>query len=280
MSDMATIRGVISSTERTKKITSAMQLVASSKMVKAQKAMQKARPYAANISRILKHMGALQKFDHPIFAEPKGDKAVYIVISSDRGLCGGLNIALFKKIIMEMKQSGQENMCLIGNKAKQFFQRIGGNVINVKTHLGDAPDINEVYSIVQQVVEGFLSGQYDRIYLAYNQYVNVMTQEPVVAPLLPIAHDEADLSEHWDYIYEPNVESIFDVLVTRYVMSVVYAAVLENNASEQAARMIAMKSATENAEGVIDDLRLAYNKARQAVITTELSEIIAGAGAV
>lgn len=280
MSDMATIRSVISSTERTKKITSAMQLVASSKMVKAQKLMQKARPYADNISRILQHMGSMQKFDHPVFAEPRGEKAVYIVLSSDRGLCGGLNIALFKKVIMEMQQSGQENVCLVGNKAKQFFQRIGGNVINVKTHLGDAPDINEVYSIVQQVVDGFLNGQYDRIYLAYNKYVNVMTQEPVVVPMLPVSNHEEDSKAQWDYIYEPNVESIFDVLVTRYAMSVVYAAVLENNACEQSARMIAMKSATENAEGVIDDLRLAYNKARQAVITTELSEIIAGAGAV
>lgn len=280
MSDMAAIRSVISSTERTKKITSAMQLVASSKMVRAQKAMQKAKPYAENISRILQHMAVTHKFDHRIFAKPSGDKAAYIVISSDRGLCGGLNVVLFKKLLMDMQRTGQQNLCLIGNKAKQFFQRVGGHVIDVKTHLGDSPDINDVYEIVQNVVSGFLDGTYDHIYLAYNQYVNVMTQEPVIMPLLPVKKKDEEAHYPWDYIYEPNIEAIFDVLVTRYVMSVVYAAVLENNASEQAARMIAMKSATENAEGVIDDLRLAYNKARQAVITTELSEIIAGAGAV
>ena len=279
MSDMASIRAVIASTERTMKITSAMQLVASSKMAKSQKAMASAKPYAETISKLMQKVAESYEGLHPFFEKRKGKKIVYIVISSDRGLCGGLNVALFKTFLKALKQSKQENICLIGNKAKQFFRRVGGNVLAEVTHVGDRPSKHAIDCVIKPALDGFLSGEFDEVHLVYNKYVNVMTQEPTIAKLLPIEKSTQE-NTNWDYIYEPDAESIIDKLVYKYIDSVVYKAVLENIACEQAARMIAMKSATENAQTVIDDLNLAYNKARQAVITTELSEIIAGADAV
>ncbi|MEE2770481.1 MAG: ATP synthase F1 subunit gamma [Pseudomonadota bacterium] len=279
MSDMASIRAVIASTERTKKITSAMQLVASSKMAKSQRAMSSARPYADTISKLMQKVAESYEGQHPFFEKRKSKKAIYIVISSDRGLCGGLNIVLFKTLLKVLKQSKQENLCVIGNKAKQFFRRVGGNVLAEETHLGDQPSKHSIDRVIKPALDGFLAGEFDKVYLVYNKYVNVMTQEPTVAKLLPIEKTTQD-NTNWDYIYEPDAESIIDKLVYKYIDSVVYKAVLENLACEQSARMIAMKSATDNAQTVIDDLNLAYNKARQAVITTELSEIIAGADAV
>ena len=178
-----------------------------------------------------------------------------------------------------LKQSKQENLCVIGNKAKQFFRRVGGNVLAEETHLGDQPSKHSIDRVIKPALDGFLAGEFDKVYLVYNKYVNVMTQEPTVAKLLPIEKTTQD-NTNWDYIYEPDAESIIDKYIYKYIDSVVYKAVLENLACEQSARMIAMKSATDNAQTVIDDLNLAYNKARQAVITTELSEIIAGADAV
>lgn len=279
MSDMASIRAVIASTERTKKITSAMQLVASSKMAKSQKAMMSARPYAETISTMMQKVAESYEGLHPFFEKRKGKKAVYIVISSDRGLCGGLNFVLFKTLIKCLKENKQENLCVIGNKAKQFFRRVGGNVLAEVTHLGDKPSKRVIDGVIKPALDGFLAGEFDEVYLVYNKYVNVMTQEPTVSKLLPI-EKTSKKSTHWDYIYEPDAASIIDKLSHKYIDSVVYKAVLENLACEQSARMIAMKSATENAQTVIDELNLAYNKARQAVITTELSEIIAGADAV
>ncbi|MDG2348022.1 MAG: ATP synthase F1 subunit gamma [Gammaproteobacteria bacterium] len=279
MSDMASIRAVIASTERTKKITSAMQLVASSKMAKSQRSMSSARPYADTISKLMQKVAESYEGLHPFFEKKSGKKAVYIVISSDRGLCGGLNVALFKKLIKVVKETKQENICAIGNKAKQFFRRIGGNVLAEVTHLGDQPSKKSIGQVIKPALDGFLAGEFDEVHVVYNKYVNVMTQEPNIAKLLPIEKINQDHT-NWGYIYEPDAESIIDKLVYKYIDSVVYKAVLENLACEQAARMIAMKSATENAQTVIDELNLAYNKARQAVITTELSEIIAGADAV
>lgn len=279
MSDMASIRAVIASTERTKKITSAMQLVASSKMAKSQRSMANAKPYADTISKLMQKVAESYEGLHPFFEKRSGKKAVYIVISSDRGLCGGLNVALFKTLIKVLKETRQENICAIGNKAKQFFRRIGGNVLAEVTHLGDQPSKHSIDQVIKPALDGFLAGEFDEVHLVFNKYINVMTQEPTIAKLLPIEKVN-QTNTNWDYIYEPDAESIIEKLVYKYIDSVVYEAVLENLACEQAARMIAMKSATENAQTVIDDLNLAYNKARQAVITTELSEIIAGADAV
>lgn len=279
MSDMAAIRAVISSTERTKKITSAMQLVASSKMAKSQKIMMNAVPYAQTVSKLMQHVACRYEGEHPFFSVRKGNKAVYIVISSDRGLCAGLNIALFRALVKHMHTSKQENVCLIGNKAKQFFKRIGGNILSEETHVGDQPSRQVIAKVIKPAVEGFLAQKYDKVYLVYNKYVNVMTQEPTIEQLLPIEYSTKSQTS-WEYIYEPSAEGIMEKLSRKYIEAVVYSAVLENLACEQSARMVAMKSATENAETVIEELKLAYNKARQTVITTELSEIIAGADAV
>lgn len=279
MSDMASIRAVIASTERTKKITSAMQLVASSKMAKSQRAMIKAKPYAETILRLMQKVAESYEGTHPLFEKRSGKKAAYIVVSSDRGLCGGLNIVLFKTLIQALKKSKQENLCLIGNKAKQFFRRVGGNILSEITHIGDQPSGQDIDKLTKPAIDGFLAGDYDEVFVVYNRYVNVMTQSPSIEKLLPIERQNTEKT-NWDYIFEPNAEEIIEKLASKYLGSVVYQAVLENLACEQAARMIAMKSATENAQTVIYDLNLAYNKARQAVITTELSEIIAGADAV
>ena len=279
MSDMASIRAVIASTERTKKITSAMQLVASSKMAKSQRSMSSARPYADTISKLMQKVAESYEGLHPFFEKRSSKKAIYIVISSDRGLCGGLNVVLFKNLIKVIKETKQENICAIGNKAKQFFRRIGGNVLAEATHLGDQPSKKSIDQVIKPALDGFLEGEFDEVHLVYNKYVNVMTQEPTITKLLPIEKVSQEKT-NWGYIYEPDAESIIDKLVSKYIDSVVYKAVLENIACEQAARMIAMKSATDNAQTVIDELNLAYNKARQTVITTELSEIIAGADAV
>ncbi|MAJ81613.1 MAG: ATP synthase F1 subunit gamma [Legionellales bacterium] len=281
MSNLSSIKSVIKSTEKTKKITSAMELVAASKMARTKKSMQQALPYAQTMRRLVSDIaGGNPEITHPFFEERKGKKEpLYFIISSDRGLCGSLNTQLFKSLLEHMKQNNAKKLCIMGNKALQLFKRFGGEIIGFKRFLGDEPDSQEVVTLMSKVVDLYLNNEISEVYLVFNEFVNVMTQKPVVERILPIVPDEPS-KVLWDYIYEPDCETLMGEVAKRYLNAVVYGALLENIACEQSARMVAMKSATENAQSLIEELNLAYNKARQAVITTELSEIIAGADAV
>ena len=280
------VRTKISSIKNTQKITSAMELVAASKMRKAQMRMAEGRPYARRIREVVGHLAnANPEYSHLYLQERDVKRVGFIVVSSDRGLCGGLNINMFKAVarrINEYRGDGVEpELCLIGGKAVSFFRTVGGEVSAVMTQLGDKPQLGDLIGGVKVMLDAFESGRIGRLYIVYNQFVNTMTQRPTVEQLLPLVPEEnEDLEHHWDYIYEPDAREIIDGLLVRYVESVVYQAVVENNACEQAARMVAMKSATDNAGQLIDDLQLLYNKARQAAITQEISEIVGGAAAV
>lgn len=280
------IRTQISSIKSTQKITSAMQLVAASKMRKAQEKMSLGRPYADRIRTVIGHLAsATSEFRHRYLDEGEVKRIGIIMVSTDRGLCGGLNINLFKTALRSIKEwtdKGVEvDLCLIGAKAASFFKSVGGNVVAGKSHLGDEFGANDLIGAVKVVLDLFDEGRLDRIYVSYNRFVNTMTQEPQVQQLLPLKADKDEKLRHqWDYIYEPDDETLLEGLLARYLESQVYQAVVENNACEQAARMIAMKSATDNAGEIIDELQLVYNKARQAAITQELSEIVGGAAAV
>ncbi|MAH60728.1 MAG: ATP synthase F1 subunit gamma [Legionellales bacterium] len=280
MSNLSSIKSVIKSTQKTKKITSAMELVAASKMAKTRKAMYQALPYAETMRRLVADIAASNpEVKHPFFQAHSEGEPIYFVISSDRGLCGALNTMLFKRLIEHMKQHNAHKLCLIGNKALQLFKRVGGEIVDYKRFLGDQPDSAEVASLMAQVVDLYLNKSVSNVYLVFNRFVNVMTQEPTVERILPIEPEVAEKTK-WDYIYEPDSHTLMGEVAKRYLNAVVYGALLENIACEQSARMVAMKSATENAQSMIEEMNLAYNKARQAVITTELSEIIAGADAV
>jgi F-type H+-transporting ATPase subunit gamma len=281
------IRSKIKSVKNTQKITRAMEMVAASKMRRAQERMAATRPYAENIRRVISHLTqAHPEYRHPYMVERPIKRAAIIVVSTDRGLCGGLNINLFKTVIGEIRrlreQKVEVELCTIGTKAMSFMRRFGMKIVAEASGLGDAPRLNDLIGTVKVMLDGYNHGEIDRLVVVYNQFVNTMSQKPVVEQLLPIAAIERDdeLRHHWDYIYEPEPHEVLDQLLLRYVESLVFQGVVENIACEQAARMVAMKSASDNAGNLIGELQLAYNKARQAAITQELSEIVAGAAAV
>lgn len=281
------IRTKIASIKSTQKITKAMQMVAASKMRRAQDRMSASRPYAEKMLQVISHLAnATPEYRHSYMALERERKRVgYIVVSSDRGLCGGLNSNLFRRLVVEVKaqrDAGVEAVfCTIGSKALAFFKRFGGEVKAQATHLGDKPHIEDLIGTVKTMLDAFESKEIDAIYIVSNEFVNTMTQRPVIRQLVPIVGGERDtMPYHWDYIYEPDAHTVLDALLTRYIESLVYQAVVENGASEQAARMVAMKSASDNAGNIIDELQLVYNKARQAAITQEISEIVSGAAAV
>lgn len=280
------IRNQIGSIKSTQKITSAMEMVAASKMRKAQERMQATRPYAQKMRQVIGHIAkANLDYRHPFMQERDVKRVGYIVVSSDRGLCGGLNGNAFKLLIREMREwndKGVETeLCAVGQKAASFFRNYGGNVVAALTHLGDNPSAEKLIGNVKVMLDSFETGKIDRLYLVSNEFVNTMTQQPKSEQLLPLPEgDDDEVGHQWDYIYEPDSRPILDGLLPRYIESQVYQGVVENLACEQAARMIAMKSATDNAGSIIDELQLAYNKARQAAITQEISEIVSGAASV
>ncbi|PJE80627.1 ATP synthase gamma chain [invertebrate metagenome] len=281
------IRTQIASIKSTQKITSAMQMVAASKMRKAQDRMQTSRPYAERIRQVVGHVAlANAEYKHP-FMTPRDVKRVgFIIVSSDRGLCGGLNTNLFRQAVADMKtledQGIKIDLALIGTKAVSFFRHLGGNVKAAMTQMGDTINVGDLIGGVKVMLDSYYSGDIDQLMIAHNLFVNTMVQQPEVSQLVPLVPDEEDesLRKPWDYLYEPDAKELLDGLLVRYIESQVFQAVVENNACEQAARMVAMKSATDNADGLIGDLELVYNKARQSAITQELSEIVSGAAAV
>lgn len=280
------IRGKISSINNTRKITSAMEMVSASKMRKSQERMALGKPYATHIRNVIGHVAnANPEYRHVYFTTREVKRVAYIVVSSDRGLCGGLNINAFKTAVKEIaawrKQDVGVEFCAVGAKAATFFNSYGGKVVASIRGLGDAPELNQVIGAVKVMLDKFTAGEIDRLYLVNNIFVNTMTQKPVVSQLLPLQPSEdKSLKHHWDYLYEPQPESLLDGLLNRFIETQVYQGVVENIACEQAARMLAMKNATDNAGELIEKLGLIYNKARQASITQELSEIVGGAAAV
>ena len=280
------IRGKIKSVKNTQKITRAMEKVAMSKMRKAQDRMAQARPYAEKVRRTLGHLAAANtEFRHPFLTERPVKRVAYLVVSTDRGLCGGLNINTFRATVRDLKgwqdQGVEAQFAVVGAKAVSFFKRVGGKVMAQVTQLGDRPHLEALLGTIKVLTDAYLNGEVDRVELVSSNFLNTMTQQPRVQQLLPVAKVESDdLLDSWDYLYEPSAESLIDTVLQRYLESQVYQAVIENTACEMAARMVAMKAATENAGQIIDDLQLAYNKARQANITKELAEIVGGAAAV
>ncbi len=286
------IRGKIKSVENTKKITKAMEMVAASKMRKAQDRMRRARPYADKVRNIAAHLGeANPEFTHPFMVAHDDAPGVgFIVITTDKGLCGGLNTNVLRAVtskIRELHGQGVEPQAVaIGNKGLGFLTRVGVKVVAHATQLGDAPHLEKLIGPVKVLLDAYADGKLRSVYLCYNKFISAIAQQPTVEQLLPLstAHmqqtDEEKKAYAWDYLYEPDAQSVIEFLMVRYVESLVYTAVSENMASEQSARMVAMKAATDNAGSVIGELKLVYNKTRQAAITTELSEIVAGAAAV
>ena len=290
------IRGKIKSVENTKKITKAMEMVSVSKMRKAQERMRTARPYADKIRNITAHLSeANPEYESPYMRDVAktggGTKAIgFIVVTSDKGLCGGLNTNVLRAVTAKMKDvqsSGGAIMTVaIGNKGLSFLNRIGATVLSQATQLGDAPQLDKLIGPVKVMLDAFTEGKLDAVYLCYTRFINTMKQEPMVEPLLPLAATRLEQSAAekkqygWDYIYEPDAATVIDDLLTRYIEALVYQAVAENMASEQSARMVAMKAATDNAGTLIGELKLIYNKTRQAAITKELSEIVSGAAAI
>ena len=281
------IRTKIRSIQNTQKITSAMEMVAASKMRRAQERMRAARPYAESIRKVVNNLWhASLEYKHPYAVEREVKSVGYIVVSSDRGLCGGLNINPFRNALESISEWESQDVAtkfgIFGNKGLGFFRRIGADIICQASHLGDAPQIVELIGSIKVMLDAFEQGDIDRLYLVSNQFVNTMTQGPTVDQILPIKVERPDelLTHHWDYLYEPESHEVVDTLMTRYIESIVYRAVVENIACEQSARMVAMKAATDNAGELIGELNLIYNKARQAAITQEISEIVGGAAAV
>ena len=262
-----------------------MEMVAASKMRKAQEQMELGKPYAKSIRAVVSHLAnSNPEYQHIYMKEREVKRVGFIVVSTDRGLCGGLNINLFKTMIKSMKDWHDQNVdidiCAVGGKGAAFFNNYGGNVVAAIRGIGDKPAVEDVVGGVKVMLDNFADGNIDKLYLVANEFVNTMTQAPGVEQLLPLqAAEDDELKHHWDYLYEPDARELLDGLLSRYIESQVYQAVVENNACEQAARMIAMKSATDNAGELINDLQLVYNKARQAAITQELSEIVSGAAA-
>ncbi|MES1931883.1 ATP synthase F1 subunit gamma [Salinisphaera shabanensis T35B1] len=279
------VKTKIKSVENTQKITKAMEMVAASKMRKAQERVEAARPYAQKIRRTIGHLAqANPDFQHPFMVEREVNRVGMIVISTDRGLCGGLNINLFRKVLGELREWDKKNVpvdiVVVGRKAASFFRRIKDIKAEV-TDLGDQPHLEDLIGTIKVMLDDYRDGNIDRLFLMGNEFVNTMTQRPDIQQLLPVPEDEdEELPDHWDYIYEPEPAELLESILVRYVEAQVYQGVVENVACEMAARMVAMKSASDNAGDIIDDLQLEYNKQRQAAITQELSEIVAGAAAV
>ena len=280
------VRTQIASVKNTQKITKAMEMVAASKMRKAQDRMRAARPYADKMRKVVAHIAhANTEYHHPFLMERDVKRIGLIIVTTDRGLCGGLNGNLFRRALSHFQtwdEEGKElDLCVIGTKGIGFFSRIGGNIVGQASHLGDAPSLENLIGTIKIMLDAFHEGTVDRVYLVFNEFVNSMTQNPNFEQILPLVpEDTDDLKHHWDYIYEPEAPEVMDQLLSRYIESLVYQGVVENIACEQAARMVAMKSASDNAGKMIDELQLIYNKARQAAITQELSEIVSGAAAV
>jgi F-type H+-transporting ATPase subunit gamma len=282
------IRGKIKSVENTKKITKAMEMVAASKMRKAQDRMRHARPYSDKIRNVAANLGkANPEYKHPFMKVNDAKSTGYIVVTTDKGLCGGMNTNVLRAVTTKLREQQSAGMTAqavaIGNKGLGFLNRIGAKVVSHATQLGDTPHLERLIGPVKVLLDAYAQGQVSAVYLCYTKFINTMKQEPVVEQLLPLTADnlKADEGEHaWDYIYEPDARVVIDELLLRYVEALVYQAVAENMASEQSARMVAMKAATDNAGNVIAELKLVYNKTRQAAITKELSEIVAGAAAV
>ena len=280
------IKSKIGSVQNTQKITSAMEMVAASKMRRAQDSMAASRPYAENMRNVIGHiaLGNLE-YRHPYMEEREAKRVGYIVVSTDRGLCGGLNINLFKQVLADagkQQSAGAEvEFAVVGSKATSFFNNMGAKVVSQISGLGDNPSLTDLVGSVKVMLNAYDNGEIDRLFIVYNKFVNTMTQKPTIDQLLPLPKSDDDAIKHrWDYIYEPDAQALLEQLLVRYTESQVYQGVVENLACEQAARMVAMKAATDNAGDLIDDLQLVYNKARQASITQELGEICAGAAAV
>ena len=280
------VKTKISSIKSTQKITSAMEMVAASKMRKAQDRRAVGKPYAVRIRSVVGQIArAVSEYKHVYMQQREVKRVGYIIISTDRGLCGGLNTNLFKQVIKSMKDWSDKgipnDLCVIGNKAAGFFGNFGGNVVATVKDLGDAPTQNDLIGGIKVMLDAYEAGTIDQLFLVSNEFVNTMTQTPIIEQLLPLKPIESkELSHHWDYLYEPDAKELLDELLIRYIESQVYQGVVENKACEQAARMIAMKSATDNAGELVKELQLLYNEARQAAITQELSEIVSGAAAV
>jgi len=286
MANAKELRKQIGSIKNTQKITSAMEMVAASKMRKAQERMARGRPYSDYIRSVIGHVAnASPEYHHQFMVERDVKRVGFIVITTDKGLCGGLNINLLKKVIGELKtwseQEIEYDLCLIGNKGAQFFRSYGGNVVAASSHVSESPQVSDLIGSIKVMLDAFEEGKVDKILLANNVFVNTMTQTPTIRQLVPLDPGEDEGMKHrWDYIYEPDARQLIEGLVTRFIEAQVYQGVVENVACEQAAKMIAMKSATDNAGDLIDELQLIMNNARQAAITQELSEIVSGAAAV
>ncbi|RIZ68841.1 MAG: F0F1 ATP synthase subunit gamma [Methylococcales bacterium] len=281
------VRTKIASIKNTQKITRAMEMVAASKMRKTKDRMQASRPYSKKIAKIIKHLAqANPEYKHPYLITRDVKRIGVIVVSSDRGLCGGLNSNLFRSTLNRLVEWEGANIevdvCTIGTKASGFFSNLKVNLVGQAIKLGDAPHLNDIIGVIKVMLDAYEEGRIDQLFIISNEFVNTMTQRPTVEQLLPIVACELDenLNGHWDYIYEPDAKEVLDHLLNRFVESKVYQGLVENNACEQAARMVAMKSASDNAGNLISELQLIYNKARQAAITQEISEIVAGAAAV
>ena len=282
------IRGKIKSVENTKKITKAMEMVAASKMRKAQDRMRAARPFAEKVRNIAAHLGqANPEYVHPFMKANDAKAAGIIVVTTDKGLCGGMNTNVLRAVtgkLRELQDQGMQAQAVaIGNKGLGFLNRVGAKVVAQSVGLGDTPHLDKLIGPVKVLLDAYAEGKINAVYLSYTKFINTMKQESVVEQLLPLSSERMQAEKsgpNWDYIYEPDAQSVIDELLVRYVESLIYQAVAENMASEQSARMVAMKSATDNAGNVINELKLVYNKTRQAAITKELSEIVAGAAAV
>lgn len=280
------IRTQIKSIRSTQKITKAMEMVAASKMRKVQMRMAASRPYAEKMRRVIGHLAkANPEYRHAFLVGREVKRVGFIVVATDRGLCGGLNINLFKTVLVALREWRNRNVeadfCVIGAKAVIFFRHVGGKVLAQATHLGDAPHLEDLVGTIKVMLDAYRAGELDRVFLVNNVFVNTMRQQPTVSQLLPVQGiEDPELQAHWDYIYEPEARELLNSVLTRYVESQVYQGAVENVACEQAARMVAMKSASDNAGELINSLQLAYNKARQAGITKELAEIVGGAAAV
>ena len=281
------IRTKIASVKNTQKITKAMEMVAASKMRKAQERMRMARPYADKIRNVIAHLGAANpEYKHPyLVARAEVKRVGLVIISTDRGLCGGLTSNLYREVLGRMKDWDDAgvgiDLSIIGNKAVAYFRRLGANIVAQTTHIGDAPGLDTLIGAIKVMLDAYLAEDIDEVHLVSNQFVNSMTQRSTVEQLIPVQSlGDEDLKHYWDYIYEPDAREVLDQLLRRYVESLIYQAVVENIACEQAARMVAMKSASDNAGTLIEELQLIYNKARQAAITQEISEIVGGAAAV
>ena len=281
------IRTKIKSIQNTQKITKAMEMVAASKMRRAQERMRQARPYAEKMRSVVAHLAqASLEYKHSFTRERDVKRVGFIIVSTDRGLCGGLNINMFREAVNALSEWQQKDVEIdvtaIGTKGLGFLKRIGANIVSEATRLGDAPQLIDLIGAMKIMLDAYEEGRIDRLYVVHNRFVSAMSQVPQVEQLLPIHADEPDekLKNHWDYLYEPDAHEVIDALMTRYIESLIYQGVTENIACEMGARMVAMKSASDNAGTLIDELQLVYNKARQAAITQEIAEIVGGAAAV